>query len=397
MRTAFLNFKRCLNNEPSDVNFNNVSINSGNIVFSYSLANTIKCDNITSDEFHNDIVNGTTSYDNIVVRNFITINQNTDLTYFNGMLRIFKDKPIVPISLGIQCSDYDPTFKLTASAETVLKEIAERAIIGCRGEYTASILNKHGIKNTRVIGCPSLYLGANYNRRVVKKDFKDVKKVLSNWRTITNRVADNTFEAPILKWLKDNTNVFIEQTRCYANEEIRTTTLNGLKDFLLRNRKYFFIFEDWYNFARGYDFSIGARFHGNVVPVLAGVPSLFMYSDSRTKEMTDYFELPTLKFTDFDPSKPLEYYYDLADYSNFNKNYPKKLDNFIQFCIDNGLELNNGMEQFLDRKMNALISEKINALSNELAQANAKIDDLSKQLDEYKNSSVFNKLFGAHK
>ena len=54
-------------------------------------------------------------------------------------------------------------------------------------------------------------------------------------------------------------------------------------DFYRKQRKIFFIFKDWFNFVKDMDFSIGARFHGNIVPILAGVPSLFLIFDSSTK------------------------------------------------------------------------------------------------------------------
>ena len=153
--------------------------------------------------------------------------------------------------------------------------MSEKAILGVRGEYTASILNKHGIKNIRVIGCPSLYLDANYNRKIIKKDYSEVRRVMSNYRTLTNHIANPT-DLSILKYLRDHTEVFVEQTRCFADENVRRTSLAECMDFVYYRKKYFFIFEDWYNYTKQFDFCIGARFHGNVVPVLGGVPALFL-------------------------------------------------------------------------------------------------------------------------
>ena len=40
---------------------------------------------------------------------------------------------------------------------------------------------------------------------------------------------------------------------------------------------------------------------------------------------------------DFRLEKPLEYYYDLADYTDFNKAYPERMRVFRDFLQRNGL------------------------------------------------------------
>ena len=146
----------------------------------------------------------------------------------------------------------------------------------------------------------------------------------------------------------------MEQTRCYFPDELRKNQYKEFMPTYVKKRTMFFIFEDWYKFCLDKGFSIGTRFHGNVVPILAGVPALFITFDSRTKELTDYFNFPTLDASEFLIDKPMEYYYDLADYSKFNKTYPEKLDNFIDFCLLNNLELTSGMEKFFFRKLELL-------------------------------------------
>lgn len=359
MKTAFLAFIPCEDNLPTDKNFSNVGQNSGNIVFSNSLQTTIKCEPVTTAQ----LSKRANEFDNLVVRDFVSLRESTDLLYFSNILKYMKDKPIIPISIGVQSADMNPNFTFQPSALRVLEELQERAVLGVRGEYTAYILNKYGIQNIRVIGCPSMYLDANYNRKIQKKDFSEVKKVLSNYRTISNAV-DNPIDLAIFDYMSKNTEVFVEQTKLWAGPSVTQNALKPYLNFLVKNRKYFFIFKDWFDFVKDYDFCIGGRFHGNVVPVLAGVPSLFIAIDSRTKELTDFFDFPTILREDFDPSKSLEYYYELADYSEFNKNYPKNLDNFIRFCLDNNLELTSGTQQYFHRKQKGLAKklEKLESL-----------------------------------
>ena len=91
----------------------------------------------------------------------------------------------------------------------------------------------------------------------------------------------------------------------------------------------------------GYDFSIGGRFHGNVISLWNNTKSLFLYVDSRTKELTDHFKLPSMDIRDFDKDMPIEFYYEKADYSEFNKNYRKRFFEFKEFLDKNGLEISN--------------------------------------------------------
>ena len=53
--------------------------------------------------------------------------------------------------------------------------------------------------------------------------------------------------------------------------------------------------------------------------------------------MTRLFRLPTMDAADFTMDKPLKYYYDLADFTEFNRVYPQRLAAFRRFLDKNGL------------------------------------------------------------
>ena len=347
MRTAYLKIKECVNNAGTDENFKIVGNNSGNIVFENALISCIKCEGIERYELEN----RAWEFDNLVVRNFIWIRENEDLTDFRKVMDAFGNKPIIPISVGLQSPELKFDFRIHPNTVRILQELSERAVLAVRGYYTADILNQHGITNIKPVGCPSMYYGLNYQRKVIKKEEKVEKgKIISNYRTLS-KTLDTKCDIQILNYLSKETDYFIEQTKCYFNRDLKLGTFKSFMDFYRKQRKIFFIFKDWFDFVKDMDFSIGARFHGNVVPILAGVPSLFLVSDSRTKELTDYFKFPTLDINDFDANKTIQYYYEMADYTEFNKIYPKLLDNFIEFCLENNLELTSGMAQYFYRKL----------------------------------------------
>lgn len=351
MKTAYLRIKECKNNLPSEENFKIVGNNSGNIVFENALVKSIKCEPIEREELEE----RAWEFDNLVVRNLIWIRENEDLKDFRKLMDIFKGKPIIPISVGLQAEYQKSDFKLHKNTIQILKELSDRAELAVRGYYTAEILEKYGIKNIRPIGCPSMYYGLNFNRKVDKKVDISVKqgKVLSNYRTLS-KTLDTDQDLEILNYLSKNSDYFMEQTRCYFNTELKLGKFKEFMDFYRKNRKIFFRFDDWYKFVAEKEFCIGARFHGNVVPILAGVPALFLVSDSRTKELTEFFKLPTISIEKFDANIPIAEYYAMADYTEFNREYPQLLENFIDFCLKNQLELTSGIQQYYYRKFKKL-------------------------------------------
>ena len=200
------------------------------------------------------------------------------------------------------------------------------------------MLEKNGIVNFRIIGCPSLYQGMNEKFRVEKKPFDPKMRACCNFRTFYGTLSDP--ERQFLTFCANRDLGFVEQNafpltleNCCGDEY----QFRYLQDWLKRQMHVFFRIEDWLAWVRQYDFSLGSRFHGNVIAVTSGIPALTMVVDSRMDEMTRLFRLPTLPMEDFRLEKPLEYYYDLADYTDFNKAYPERMRVFRDFLQRNGL------------------------------------------------------------
>lgn len=353
MKTAYLKISECKNNLATEENFKIVGNNSGNIVFENALINIIKCEPVERKELEE----RAWEFDNLVLRNLIWIRENEDLIDVRELMNLFRGKPIIPISVGLQAECQKKDFKLHENTIRILQELSDKAELVVRGYYTAEILNKYGIKNIRPVGCPSMYYGLNFNRKINKKDTinSDKGKILCNYRTLS-KTLDTETDFKILHYLSKNAGFFMEQTRCYFNTDLKTGKYKEFMDFYRKSRKIFFRFNDWYKFIMDKEFCIGARFHGNVVPILAGVPALFIVSDSRTKELTEFFKFPTINIDKFRTDIPLQEYYDMADYSQFNREYASLLENFIDFCMKNQLELTSGLQQYYYRKFERIKS-----------------------------------------
>ena len=331
-KVGYLGFS---NNIPTTIEdkFTWVGLNSGNLIFDHALKTLLDAELIPIDKRNDYDVN---NYRSLVTTAFIWILPNDPriVDWHKSLLTYAKDKPLIPISVGLQCHIYSPEFKIHQDTVNVLTEMAEKCVLGVRGHYAAEILNKHGIKNINVIGCPSLYLNRNLNI----KNISNPKTSSSNFRAFHGKLKPH--EADFLKYCASRNFSFVEQ-----NQVTLTKEMCGAKDFsLLRtwlddNTNIFFSAKEWIEYYRPYNFNIGYRFHANVAALHAGIPSLYLTPDSRVSEMCEFFKLPTIKPDEFNPKKNIDYYASLADYSNFNANFPSAFDNFAAFCKRNEIPL----------------------------------------------------------
>ncbi len=313
--------------------FRNVGMNTGNQVFREALRKELNIDFVSMDDIRSNKVKPKA----IVTTDLIWILPDSNYDYLISRINELGDIPVVPIGVGLQASEYDKDFKLSQSAQRVLKMLEERVVIGCRGEYTAAVLEKYNIKNIQLIGCPSLYYKGSKGFSIRRND-TDIKNVVCNFRSLCGTLSKK--EKRFLSWCTTGNYTFIEQT----SQPFRIETVEGDRAYFeyvskwIHNKKVFFELDSWQECIKKHDFSIGGRFHGNILALWNSIPALFVTVDSRTREMIDFFKLPYIEMEEFDWEKPIEYYYDLADYSQFNKEYRQKYENYVEFLKKNDIE-----------------------------------------------------------
>ena len=133
---------------------------------------------------------------------------------------------------------------------------------------------------------------------------------------------------------------FVEQTQqelTLDNCQNNRPQFDYFSAWLKEQKQVFLEIEPWVEWLRQFDFSMGSRFHGNVLAIMNGVPALTMVIDGRMQELTKLFRLPTMNALDFSMDRPLQYYYDLADFTEFNRVYPLRLAAFRDFLDKNGM------------------------------------------------------------
>lgn len=315
-----------------------VGNNTGNLVFIRALKNIFRPRifplwDLDSGAFRDD-----PEVTHYITTELIWLTENTVYPHVWKMLDGIGDKPLVPISVGVHSRT--PSTKINLNPDTVklLRTISERAVLGVRGEYTAAVLERLGVLNLRIIGCPSLYYGMNDAFRVDKAPFREDMKTAVNFRTFYGSLRPA--ECEFLTFAANRGLPFVEQTQqelTLLNCQNNQPQYEYLSGWLKEKKRVFFEVETWVEWLRTMDFSMGSRFHGNVLAIMNGVPALTMVIDGRMQELTRLFRLPTMNALDFSMDKPLQYYYDLADFTEFNRVYPQRLAAFRDFLDKNGL------------------------------------------------------------
>lgn len=257
---------------------------------------------------------------------------------------------LVPMTFGFRYHE-NGDFFLTDDMVYIFQQIAERNEIGVRGEFVAEILNDYGIKNVRIVGCHSLfyYMDRNFRVDAVKQNVRSINfnfnQCYSDYFQTHQEFCRTSL--PVFNYflsLFHSKQVDIDYTMqtAFLKELIgysNFTNFNLVKEFVMSKGRYFFSVDDWTEALERNDVTIGTQFHGNVASILAGTPALMVVIDKRMEELVRYHNIPFILAEDFDPAQPIEYYYELCDYSAFNEKYAICYDAFVDYCRKNGVSL----------------------------------------------------------
>lgn len=335
----FWNDRIHFDRHPWPMKFFYVGNNTGNLVFIRALKNILNPVIFPLWDVDSGAFRDREDVSHYVTTELIWLTENTTYPHVWKMLEAIGQKPLIPISVGFHGSAAPGEVKLHPDTVKLLRTIAERAVLGVRGEYTAAVLERLGVLNLQIIGCPSLYYGMNDAFQVNPPPFHEGMKAVANFRTFYGRLEDA--ECEFLTFAANRRMPFAEQTQqeltleqCQNNKP----QFEYFSQWLSSHKQVFFEAEPWADWIRQFDFFIGSRFHGNVLAITQGIPALTMTIDARMNEMTRLFRMPTLDVQRFSMDKPLKYYYELADYTEFNRVYPRRMADFRAFLRKNGLK-----------------------------------------------------------
>ncbi len=254
--------------------------------------------------------------------------------------------PIVAFGIGAQ-APATGKLELTRDARRVLDCIAERCVsFGVRGSYTADVLWSLGIRNTRIIGCPTIFRKNDPTLRIDLPPLDQVRRVGFTLR----REVSHDYATDIRRYLALQRDTILELSGRFdlhvvaqgeveekkvlwgATEE-RESAIRQLRkegwlrgdgdpmETLYRSRLFYAdAVSEFEQFVRTKDLVLGYRLHGNLMSLANRIPSVYFTYDSRTTEFVDTFQIPSFNVFGGQAFR-LEDYWDQDMFEKFNRAY----------------------------------------------------------------------------
>ncbi|MCQ4321763.1 polysaccharide pyruvyl transferase family protein [Stutzerimonas stutzeri] len=231
------------------------------------------------------------------------------------------DCPVVSFGLGAQASSKDSELKLGPNTERLAKLLSERCKkLSVRDEFTLNTLEKIGINNAVVTGCPSNFINLDpgLGKKIVKKAQRLIDKNLT-WNGL--KVQFNEYSGGhahsadvlqrTLRLLTVSPSFYVLQSpvllpyllgeddnlpRDYAHIG---KDVDNLRNLIKAKTLHFSSIEAWMDFSRTCDMAMGMRIHGNMIPLQSSVPSVVIGHDSRTSGLANYMGIPSVTPEEF--------------------------------------------------------------------------------------------------
>lgn len=267
--------------------------------------------------------------------------------------------PVIAFGIGLQAPDNATEF-VNESTRRFLKLIAERSgTIAVRGELSRHALESIGIRNTRIIGCPTVFRHRKPEIRIARVGSEAIGRLGFTLRRKTHGKA--TLQRHLLRRLADEyqTTIFCageleEKTIYYASRgmlpDSGSAQVNAI-DALVADRWVFgpkdplidlyvrelAVFESVADFEEGIramSAVTGFRLHGNLLALANGVPALYVTYDSRTREFVDTLGIPFVDSRNMDRFSFHEAW-DSADLGRFEKSYRQVFGELRTFLEEN--------------------------------------------------------------
>lgn len=269
--------------------------------------------------------------------------------------------PCVIIGLGAQAPDYGHKIRIPDETMRMMKIISERSTsLGVRGHFTASVLERRGIRNVRVIGCPSIYWRCHPAMFISRRPFDQCSRIAvnghSNILVFTNDVSSARRVQRLLATLAfKNRYPYVLQSEmpelsiaCGEEPQLDDSTISWMKNsqglsdvpdeeflqYVKTNMVTFFDVEEWMTYMRSFDFVIGSRFHGCLAAILNGIPATMFVHDARTRELCELLHMPHVDIRKV-KTIDLRALYESMDLDALEATYSSLYDNYIDFLEEN--------------------------------------------------------------
>jgi hypothetical protein len=270
--------------------------------------------------------------------------------------------PVIAFGIGAQ-APVKGRLELSDETKRVLALIADRSVsLGVRGTYTADVLWQLGIRNTRIIGCPTVFRHNDPGLRITLPPLETVRRVVFTLR----REVGADYAKDVRHYLSLQRDTILdlagrfdlhvmaqgeveEKKVLWGTEEQRAEAIAALRkhgwlkgegdpmEALYQGRLYYSdVVAEIEQFLKARDLVLGYRLHGNLLALANGVPSVYFTYDSRTVEFAETFSIPSFDVFGDKPFR-LEDYWDQALFERFNRAYYARYREMRLFLDENGV------------------------------------------------------------
>jgi len=260
------------------------------------------------------------------------------------------DIPVTVLGVGAQfpltAEIDDAPAELRSSVRAFVAAVLDRSpSIGVRGGFTRDFLVGLGFADDRidVIGCPSLYGYGGDGTITPRRSL-----------TPTSRLA-----VTYSPYLRDAGPFVREVTTAFPHSYVVPQTVEALglmlwgeptqfahkrdlpesaeHELYRTDRMRFFVdATTWIDTLRDRDLVVGTRVHGTIAGLLAGVPSILIAHDSRTRELAEFHAIPFVGKSAL--RRPnLRRRYERADFAAFTAAHARNTETFRTFLARQGL------------------------------------------------------------
>jgi hypothetical protein len=234
------------------------------------------------------------------------------------------DAPTICFGLGVQAQAGESNPELGLNTRRLAKALSARAtLVSVRDELTRRTLERIGITNVVVTGCPSNFINPDpkLGERIIThakelrgqaRSWKDIRSVLSEFsgghtasgtvlreslRLMADAPAFLVVQAPtLLPFLLRETN---EIPPPYLANNPFAPDVDRLRKLLRTSTLHFSSVEAWLDFSRTCHITFGMRIHGTMIPLQAGVPAILISHDSRTAGLASHMGVPMFPAEEF--------------------------------------------------------------------------------------------------
>ena len=273
--------------------------------------------------------------------------------------------PVIAFGIGAQ-APVSGKLELSQDTKTVLRLIADStASVGVRGAYSADVLAGLGIRNVRIIGCPTAFrandpdlaiklppldqvrtAGVTLRREVSATYAQDIQRYLTFHRDLVKAMAGR-FDVTLMAQGEAEEKKLALGTAAQKEEAIAALRENGWANAwylddemerLYRSRMFYSdVVADYEQLVRRLDLVLGYRLHGNLMALANGTPSIYFTYDSRTVEFAETFRIPSFDVFAGQEFR-LEEYWEQSRFDRFNAAHGRVYAAMHDFLAENRVD-----------------------------------------------------------